>query len=243
MIAEVHGIPVTNVQKSFQRHTNRFTEGKHYSRIDAGEAQRSGLRVQTGQHGALLFTEKGYLLLVKPMKDEKSWQVQERMIDDYFAMRQALQSPAVSKGDMLVHMAEAYRAQEQKLLAIEAEQSAQKDAIIATQQTALQAYEVAVTALRGQAWMTIRQYVYLHQQDLGTLMPEMRQKAFARHLGDVCRERGAPTYKALTADVVWPEEKTYPLSLIEETLTPWLTRQASQASIDLAPRAKKGGTA
>lgn len=90
MIARVHGVPFQNVHKAFSRHQDHFVEGKHYYRIPAEETLTI-LKVQSGNHGALLFTEKGYLLLVKPMRDAKSWQVQDRMVDDYFALRQALQ--------------------------------------------------------------------------------------------------------------------------------------------------------
>lgn len=130
---------------------------------------------------------------------------------------------------------------------LQAEHATFKDALIVNQREtiqgqalALQAKDLALAALHGQSWMTIRQYVYLHRHDLGSLMTDTRQKAFALHLGTVCLARGAPTYKALTADVVWPEEKTYPLGLIEEMLTPWLTRQGSQVTMALVPRAQEG---
>jgi hypothetical protein len=93
MIAQVHGVDVENVRQAFKRHRERFTEGKHFYRIDFQEASQLVLRVPVSPNGMAIFTEKGYLLLVKPMRDDTSWQVQERMIDDYFALRAQLPLP------------------------------------------------------------------------------------------------------------------------------------------------------
>ena len=41
----------------------------------------------------VLLTERGYLLLVKPLNDDVSWQVQERLVESYFRLR------AVARGD------------------------------------------------------------------------------------------------------------------------------------------------
>lgn len=87
-IAEVHGIPIRNVQRTFQRHRNRFIEGKHCFRLDYSTASELPLRVVVSHNGLVFFTEKGYLLLTKPLRDNKAWEVQERMVDDYFALKQ-----------------------------------------------------------------------------------------------------------------------------------------------------------
>lgn len=89
-IADVHGIVVKNIHESFRRHRNRFTEEKHYFRLDFAEASQLPSSVEANPNGLILFTEKGYLLLTKPMRDEKSWEVQERMIDEYFVLRSAV---------------------------------------------------------------------------------------------------------------------------------------------------------
>ena len=84
-IADVHGISVQNVFSSFRRHKERFTEGKHFYLVENAVEY-------LGHNGTLktiyLFTEKGYLLLTKPLRDAKAWEVQERMVDDYFALKQ-----------------------------------------------------------------------------------------------------------------------------------------------------------
>ena len=83
-IADVHGISVKNIHESFRRNRKRFTEGKHYFRLDFTQLPSS---VEVSPNGLTVFTEKGYLLLSKPMRDDKSWEIQERMIDEYFTLQ------------------------------------------------------------------------------------------------------------------------------------------------------------
>ena len=92
-IAEVHGISVKNIQESFRRHRGRFTEGKHYFRLDFAEARQLPSSVEVSPNGLTVFTEKGYLLLTKPLRDDKSWEVQERMVDEYFALQSSVIAP------------------------------------------------------------------------------------------------------------------------------------------------------
>lgn len=51
MIAKVHGVPITNVQKSFTCHQDRFTQGKHVYRLDYAEASQNGLGVLSNPNG------------------------------------------------------------------------------------------------------------------------------------------------------------------------------------------------
>ena len=102
-IAEVHGVPVINVQRSFERHAERFTPGKHYFRLDFAEASQLLLRVEANPNGLTVFTQKGYLLLTKPMKDAKSWEVQEQMVDEYFSLVAAARpAPVLAPGQQLL---------------------------------------------------------------------------------------------------------------------------------------------
>lgn len=98
MIAEVHSISVENVYKSFKRHEGRFTLGKHFYLVEKAELDLESSGTLSTIH---LFTMKGYRLLTKPMRDERSWQVQEQMIDDYFALREQ-----VSQGPSLLETTE-----------------------------------------------------------------------------------------------------------------------------------------
>jgi phage regulator Rha-like protein len=117
MIAEVHDISVRTVINSFQRNKEKFTDGKHFYRIDFEEASQLTFKGEVSPNGVTLFTKKGYALLTKPMRDEKSWEVQEQMIDEYFAMRaQATAIPPQSTAEMLLQYAQALVQQEKELL-------------------------------------------------------------------------------------------------------------------------------
>jgi phage regulator Rha-like protein len=224
MIAEVHGISEDNVYKSFQRNKEKFTEGKHFYRIDYAEASLAGLSVHCNTQGVTLFTQKGYLLLTKPMRDQKSWQVQEQMIDEYFTLREIVQKPsaldAFPEMKAMAILLEQVAEQRLEIQTIKAEQEKHKDQIIETQQ-------IALSALRGQQWVTIRQFVHIH--DLQHQLPLADQKQYAMYLGKYCLEHGVPMYKALTADAQWPEERTYHAHAIAETLPTWLSRRTSQS--------------
>jgi phage anti-repressor protein len=186
----------------------------------------------------VLFTQKGeygnrptkeYFLTFEAAKhvammsgSAKGYEIREYFI----ACEKALREAPATRGDLLVEMAEAYRRQERKILALETEQAGQKDLLIATQQQAIAALEMGNLALRGQQWLTIRQYVFLYKTDLHAgIFPSTVQKAYARYLRQYCFEHAIPTYTALTVDVAWPDEKTYPMQTIAETLGPWLQRQ------------------
>jgi hypothetical protein len=102
-IAIVHGVPVRNIHKTFERHKEEFVEHEDYFRLDFAEATQLLLKVEVSPNGLLLFTEGGYLLLVKPMRDKVSWQVQRMMRDAYFR-EQARQSDSESAIERLADL-------------------------------------------------------------------------------------------------------------------------------------------
>lgn len=85
-IADVHGVRVEHIRNNYSRNAKRFIEGEDtyiidYSKksyFDAFEVPPRGLRV---------FTESGYLLLVKTLTDDTAWEVQRKLIKEYFRSR------------------------------------------------------------------------------------------------------------------------------------------------------------
>jgi ORF6N domain len=244
-IAQVHGTSVDTVDKSFRRHRERFVEGEDYFRLDFTEASQLPLKVRVSPNGLIVFTEAGYLLLVKPMHDKVAWEVQRQMRAAYFVLRQSSdgQSSAMDRADMLVEMAISLRAQERKLEAIKEAQERDRFAIIASQKDiiavqkeqitiqqeqlaiqkdALEAKEAAIVAIQSMQWVTIRQYVEIH--GLHHQMPQSVQQRFATWLTNYCMEHNSAMYKATTADRQWPNEKTYCIAVIKANLTAWLKR-------------------
>ena len=85
MIDKMHGRPEGTARKRFSDNSERFVEGKHFHLID--NSQKSVFRtfgINVPNRGLIGLAERGYLLLVKSFNDEKSWEVQEHLIDGYF---------------------------------------------------------------------------------------------------------------------------------------------------------------
>lgn len=92
MVADVHGTTAQNVRNSYQRNAQYFEEGKHTFLLQADELK--GLDMDNSlevSHTVLrVFTEQGYYMLVKPMRDETSWRVQSEMAETYFRIQHGL---------------------------------------------------------------------------------------------------------------------------------------------------------
>jgi phage anti-repressor protein len=161
----------------------------------------------------------------------------------FLACERAAKDPRslpTSQGDLLVQMAEAYRSQERRLVALEAaHQTSQQQrleeqaSIIASQQQAISALQLASAAetkadlaMMSQAWLTIRQYVLIHTLD--HQLPESLQKAYGLWLRQYCGEHNIPVYKANPADRAYDSENTYHSGTIAQTLLSWLTRRQGQ---------------
>lgn len=87
MIDQVHQRPEGTAGRNFREHRERFVEGRDYFEVTADE-----IRTQSLGHAfaprtpkGLLLTERGYLLLTKPFQDNLAWEVQGRLVDEYFS--------------------------------------------------------------------------------------------------------------------------------------------------------------
>lgn len=97
-VAAVHNVRPDVIRDNFENNVNHMREGKHYHRINkysefAQDLIRSGEMSQNQLNAAKdipVFTEKGYLMIVKPLQGELAWRVQEEMIDNYFTVMNTL---------------------------------------------------------------------------------------------------------------------------------------------------------
>lgn len=99
MVADVHDIDADTVKKSYQRNSHHFTEGKHTFMADEKELQqlKSSGTLSPSATSLRVFTERGYYKLVKPMRDDVSWQVQDEMAEAYFQVsNQLIQLPPLA---------------------------------------------------------------------------------------------------------------------------------------------------
>lgn len=81
----VHGRPDGTARATFNRNKERFRSGIDYFVCETYEAKE--LYNIAAPNGIALITEHGYLKLVKPFNDDKSWEVQDKLIDSYFKVQ------------------------------------------------------------------------------------------------------------------------------------------------------------
>lgn len=87
MVDQVHQRTEGTARRTFNEHRDKFRPGEDFIELDqADEIRALGFtRPQGGTPGkVLLFTEVGYLMLVKPFTDALAWDVQRKLVTEYF---------------------------------------------------------------------------------------------------------------------------------------------------------------
>jgi prophage antirepressor-like protein len=185
------------------------------SRLDDDEKDTICFTDSEGRpHELLIISESGlYKLLMRSNKEEaKSFQrwVTHEVLPQIRKTGTYSQASAVDRFPELQAIIQLVQSTaEAKLLAEKA------------QQTADEANAKARLALHGQQWVTIRQYVSIYE--LEHQVPRRLQQEYGRYLTGLCQQRGAPVY--LQRVVEGWEENTYPITVIQETLGPWIGRR------------------
>ncbi len=84
-IDEVHQRPAGTARNRFSANRNRFILGTDCFVCQTYEARKAfGI---TAPNGLVILTESGYLMLVKTLTDDLSWQVQRELVNTYFKAR------------------------------------------------------------------------------------------------------------------------------------------------------------
>lgn len=100
MVDEIHQRADGTAGRNFRENRDRFNEGEDFLELTSDEIRRmsaEGVFPPRTARGTIL-TQRGYLKLVKPMNDDRAWQVQGEMIDRYFMIESvaAVRSAPVS---------------------------------------------------------------------------------------------------------------------------------------------------
>lgn len=89
----MHERPESTARQSFMRNRKRFVEGKHFVRVPAEVLKSSHCMFRVRGSGApardmIVFTKRGYTMLVKPFGDDLAWAVQEELSESYWTRRE-----------------------------------------------------------------------------------------------------------------------------------------------------------
>ena len=108
-IAEIHETRLKEINQSINRliKKGRFTENIDYIDLFSNEifkvtASDLGLITSNGQKQCFIVSERGYTKLAKYMDDDKSWDVMEQFVDEYFTMRKVIKSNEQLKAQLLL---------------------------------------------------------------------------------------------------------------------------------------------
>jgi len=135
-IDRVHNRPDGTAKRNFNSNSNRFIEGEDYYLICKDEF-RTDLWENFGfskfAAKGYLITETGYLMLVKSLQDDLAWEVQRKLIKNYFRAKEIVQQPK-NEFDLMRQMIDQIELAQKE--ASEAKQIAEniKDNIIHTDQ-------------------------------------------------------------------------------------------------------------
>ncbi|WP_101339763.1 ORF6N domain-containing protein [Cereibacter azotoformans] len=99
MVDEVHERPSGTARRTFNENRPRFQLGDDFFEMTSDEIRTmsaaGAIPARTARQ--TLITRRGYLKLVKPMTDDRAWQVQGEMIDRYFAAEQMIEAAAAER--------------------------------------------------------------------------------------------------------------------------------------------------
>ncbi len=92
-IDEVHGRTEGTARKNFSNNKRHFVEGEDYFYVKPSDV--NNFPIQINSAGTILFTESGYLMLVKSFTDDLAWEVQRNLVKSYFKVQQLVKQQMV----------------------------------------------------------------------------------------------------------------------------------------------------
>lgn len=111
MIAEIHSIQARHVRETMNRNFSRFKRDIDFidlkQRVDGNDTldlTKFGYAKQaiTQASNIYLLSERGYAKLIKIMDSDLAWEIHDKMIDEYFTMREVIKSSESLKADLLM---------------------------------------------------------------------------------------------------------------------------------------------
>lgn len=111
-ISEIHNIKTTHVRESINKNIKRFKDGTDYidlkgiGEVDTLVNMSYSKQSITQAKNIYLLSERGYAKLIKIMDSDLAWDIHDKLIDEYFTMREIINSDEQLKGLALLKVAE-----------------------------------------------------------------------------------------------------------------------------------------
>lgn len=121
-IDAIHRRPEGSAKRNFNTNRQRFIEGEDFFKITPSEFRTAiGDMDARQQNDVTLFTESGYLMIVKSFTDDWAWEVQRKLVKTYFRAKElaAEQPKPMSTNDLFELQLKINREYESKLNALE----------------------------------------------------------------------------------------------------------------------------
>lgn len=97
-IAELHERDVKRVNEQFKNNKDKLILGEDYFVLKRDEISKSLIstleKLPPNLNELILFTESGYLMLVKTFTDDLSWKIQKMLVKSYFALKKIVKEIA-----------------------------------------------------------------------------------------------------------------------------------------------------
>ena len=99
-VAEIHGVELKAVNQNISRNEKRFKDGidiidlKNSVTLSYPDLEQLGYSKQSiaNANHIYLLSERGYAKLIKIMDDDKSWEVHDKLVDEYFNLREEVEN-------------------------------------------------------------------------------------------------------------------------------------------------------
>ena len=98
-VAEIHGVELKAVNQNIKNNEKRFKDGIDIIDLKTGNFDLPVLeslgftKAQVGNAKHIyLLSERGYAKLIKIMDDDKSWEVHDKLVDEYFNLREEVEN-------------------------------------------------------------------------------------------------------------------------------------------------------
>lgn len=99
----IHNRPDGTAKRNFIANKDKFIEGEDYF-IITPSLKNEFRTLEIPNRGITAITESGYLMLAKSFQDELAWEVQRKLVNTYFRVRQAM-----SYEDMIIMQAQSMK--------------------------------------------------------------------------------------------------------------------------------------